>query len=228
MCCESAPAVGGGRDDDDDDNDTNGGGDGDGGADGGDDGDDGEDGGDGDDGKDDENEAPPPPPSTSDEEFALKLYWEKGYHWQEDRKEVRWCMRCRHTCRPCHKVRIVGCDWGGDSPPTDFKFIYHGSEGTEVQIQVADRDFLCMEADTRDNEIFLAECDQREQNQRFVAKRGNFLTGNRFEIAPKRKNDWCLTQMHHPKAYEVVCWNRAKWQGSPRRRIGIKTDGYIF
>ena len=128
--------------------------------------------------------------STGRETFALKLYWEQGYYWQEERFERKWCMRCRSGCQAYRQLRIVDCD---RVRPTQWRFIHYDNKGDEVQIRIRDRP-LCMEVDTRENEIFLAPCNPFEEKQRFISQGGSFYS-YRFEIVPKTKRGWCLTQV---------------------------------
>jgi len=118
-----------------------------------------------------------------------------GYNWQEETFERKWCMKCDGRCRVDQSLMIVNCD----DNPTQMEFIYRGQE---VQIKVRGTD-LCMEANTRRNSISLQSCSSSNRNQLFVAYRGGFRE-RRFEISPRNKLGWCLTQRHHPKAYETV------------------------
>lgn len=164
-----------------DDNESVGGGDGDdNGADGDDNGADG-----------DDNSGGSSSGAMGSEKFGLKLFWQKGYFWQFERFERKWCLRCRSGCRSGIELRIIDCE---QISPTDFRLIQYDSTGQEAQIKVSDRN-LCLEADTSNNVVFLARCDSSDAKQRFIAQGGNFLDGKRFEIVPKTKRDWCVTQV---------------------------------
>ncbi|GAX26108.1 hypothetical protein FisN_24Hh019 [Fistulifera solaris] len=128
--------------------------------------------------------------------FALKLYWEPGYNWQNEPFERKWCMSmtCRRFCRKGSEIAIY-CNNG----PTQWEFVFHGPN--EVQIKVAQRN-LCIQEFLYDD-LELAQCDSSNQKQRFVAARGSF-DGRRFEISPKLRRGWCFTQRHHPKSGEYV------------------------
>ena len=71
------------------------------------------------------------------------------------------------------------------------------------QIRLEDGKNLCLEANINTDKIYLADCNQFNENQWFVAKNGNF-NSRRFEMAPFFEPDDCLTQSHHPKANEDV------------------------
>jgi len=118
-----------------------------------------------------------------------------GYYWQEETIERKWCMKCDGSCRVGKKLVIVNCN----DNPTKMEFIYRGQE---AQIKVRGTD-LCMEANTGSNSISLKSCSSSNRNQLFVAYRGDFRE-QRFEIAPRNKLGWCLTQRHHPKNRETV------------------------
>ncbi|GAX29568.1 hypothetical protein FisN_24Lh020 [Fistulifera solaris] len=133
------------------------------------------------------------PPSGGS--FALKLYWEPGYDWQNEPFERKWCMSCRGRCSAGGEIAIFDCD---DSP-TQWEFVSHGPN--EVQIKVANRN-ICVE-EFPGNDLELADCDSSNQKQRFVAFGGSF-NDRRFEISPKQRQGWCMTQRHHPKNNESV------------------------
>jgi hypothetical protein len=104
-------------------------------------------------------------------------------------------MSCRGRCSAGGEIAIFDCD---DSP-TQWEFVSHGPN--EVQIKVADRN-ICVE-EFPGNDLELADCDSNNQKQRFVAFGGSF-NDRRFEISPKQRQGWCMTQRHHPKNNESV------------------------
>jgi hypothetical protein len=104
-------------------------------------------------------------------------------------------MTCRRFCRKGSEITINDCD---DSP-TQWEFVSHGPN--EVQIKVVQRN-LCIQEFLEDD-LELAQCDGNNQKQRFVAGRGGF-DERRFEISPKLRRGWCMTQRHHPKSGEYV------------------------
>lgn len=104
-------------------------------------------------------------------------------------------MSCRGSCRAGNKIAIFDCD---DSP-TQWEFVSHGPN--EVQIKVAGRD-VCVE-EFPGNVLELGTCDSNNQKQRFIAFGGSF-DDRRFEVSPKHRQGWCMTQRHHPKNNESV------------------------
>ena len=130
--------------------------------------------------------------------FALKMHWQRGYMWQENPNERKWCMVCRKGCRPGHKLRLTDCDRG--TRPTKFTirsaFPWGGSF---VQLQVAGTN-LCVQAYPYSDEVSLNRCSPWNRDQWFV---GDF-DQNKFEIKPFLELNQCLTQEHHPKSGEEV------------------------
>ena len=47
------------------------------------------------------------------------------------------------------------------------------------------------------------DCNHHNDRQLWFAQSGSFL-GSKFEIIPKTLTEYCVTQRHHPKAYEEV------------------------
>ena len=112
--------------------------------------------------------------------FRLKLYWQRGYYWQEG------------GCRSGASLDIHNCDRGG----TRFEFVGSG----RIQIKVRGTN-LCMALVGR-NAIELRNCDSGDDRQRFTAGAGDF-NGRRFEFNPV-VNGGCVSNSHHPKDGEVI------------------------
>ncbi|GAX26105.1 hypothetical protein FisN_24Hh022 [Fistulifera solaris] len=127
--------------------------------------------------------------------FALKLYWQSDYYWQEEKKERKWCLNCKGGCNPGSEIAIYDC---ADSP-TQWQFVSRGPN--EVQIKVANRD-VCIQ-EKAGNDLELEKCDSSNQKQRFIASGGSF-NDRRFEVSPKQRRGWCMTQRHHPRTNEAV------------------------
>ena len=137
----------------------------------------------------------PSPTPASLSNFRLKLYWQKGYYWQEETIERKWCMKCRNAgCSYGNKIYISEC--GGSSQR--FDFIPVGND--EVLIQLHGQN-LCFERVNKD--IYMYPCDSNNSRQQWYAKRGEF-DEYRFEISQNGFNNYCITQRHHPKDDEEV------------------------
>lgn len=139
-------------------------------------------------------------------DFALKLYWQQDYRWQEEAFDRMWCMECRSgggaegTSRPCgygDRTYVDHC--GPSNGRYDFIFV-NGGEEPDVVIRLHGT-ALCLEQVSL--EIFLYGCDSSNVRQLWFAPRGDLL-GGRFEISPRNLPSHCVTQPHHPKAGEEV------------------------
>jgi hypothetical protein len=140
-----------------------------------------------------------PAPATQGS-FLLKLYWEKGVNWQEERFERKWCMRCRSNgCSEGEKIYIYECD---DEYVQSFEFDPVQGKDVLIRLKTRNKKDLCFERD--DTDIFMRECSKSNQDQLWLPNKGFSLDGDSFEIVPKRAQDLCITQRHHPKAGEEV------------------------
>lgn len=134
-------------------------------------------------------------PTTSITNFALKLYWQSDYRWQDEDFERKWCMECRNgSCDEGDKTYISKC--GKKNQRYDFVFV----NSDDVLIRLNGKD-LCFERKSFD--IFLRKCDSKKQDQLWYAQKGDFR-GDRFEISPRGLSSHCITQRHHPKDDEEV------------------------
>lgn len=150
------------------------------------------------------------PPSG--DHFRLKLYWQSGYFWQEERRERKWCamykykglpgnglcwyantkrLRCRND-----QLYIAKC-----SNHINQKFKFIKLSNNEVQITLANGEDLCFQRS--DRQIYLRPCNAKEERQRWFSPKGSF-DGPRFELSQRSFSSQCITQNHHPKAGEVV------------------------
>ena len=43
-------------------------------------------------------------------QFRLRLYWQRGYYWQESRREMYWCMQCSGRCGENDAVYVDYCE----------------------------------------------------------------------------------------------------------------------
>lgn len=133
----------------------------------------------------------------TDDRFRLKLYWEKGYFWQFESFERKWCLRCEdNTCQKNDNLFLVPCDHAGSL----FNFYNH--KGKEAQVQVSNTN-LCFEIDQdKKSKVFLGDCDSNNAGQIFNAGYGDFV-GQRFELVTP-SGDGCISIHHDPKGNEVI------------------------
>ncbi|KAL7531757.1 hypothetical protein ACHAWF_003898 [Thalassiosira exigua] len=132
---------------------------------------------------------PTPRPTPGPREFRLRLYWQRGYYWQESSREMWWCMRCRNNCRSGDSVDV---DWCGGSKTQRFV-----SQGETLRPAVDPS--LCLTStgyQTNDRPLRVYRCDGGS-DQRFEGLQDK----GRFEI---RHRGRCISQQHHPKEGERV------------------------
>lgn len=149
--------------------------------------------------------------------FHLRLYWEKGYTWQETTRETWWCMQCTK----CDSFSLgdgpkVGCKVTGDSDSScreghniwirkcrenrrDYRFNIIKNSGSGDQVRV-DGTNLCLST-VNNRYLELRNCDRSSPRQ--LWKPINNI--NKFELRPYHQRKWslsdakCLSQLHHPK-----------------------------
>jgi hypothetical protein len=127
-------------------------------------------------------------PSVS---FRLRLYWEQGYYWQEDWREMFWCMECDE----CQENDSIYIKWCSDSVRQQFTNVGY-------TIRPSSDPSLCFTTTgthTEDRPIRLWPCSGSSE-QRFMG----FLASERFELHPLGDASLCLSQMHHPKEDERI------------------------
>ena len=129
--------------------------------------------------------------------FKLKLYWEFGYHWQEETFERKWCMRCFNGhCIPGAEALIADCDNGG---PAEVYFEEFGGDDFRIRVKNTD---ICLEI-PQDLQNYLSwETCSDSALQRFTGQNGDPYGGGRFQLEPKTLPDSCITITHHPKSGE--------------------------
>jgi hypothetical protein len=134
---------------------------------------------------------------SSGSSFRIKMYWQQGYYWQEERIERKWCLDCRSgRCGSGVEITIRKCDSGN----TRFEFV--GGSGGQVQIKVTGQD-LCLELmESNNRDIKLQKCTTGSRRQLFTAGPGDF-NGSRFELQPVQVAG-CLSQPHHPRDGELI------------------------
>lgn len=132
----------------------------------------------------------------SDTRFQLKMYHEKGYCWQGEWDEKRWCLECEgKSCGEDDYLWIKKCDKDED----EQWFVYREISGTGGgHLSPYERQDLCWER-TRVNAHQLRPCDKKEKKQIIKGIRYD----GKFEMHPNGRPDACLEQHHHPKGEEV-------------------------
>ncbi|CAB9500538.1 chromosome segregation ATPase-like protein [Seminavis robusta] len=152
----------------------------------------------------------PIPYDWVNEGFALKVYWEEGYNWQNETIERYWCMtrdyegspitgRCwmgteEMDCDP-KELYVGGCS--RENPRQRFRFLPVSSD--EVLVEAFHEGRCLQRTNLR---ITLETCDETLHTQRWFSIRGGF-NERRFELSQKTQSQRCVNQDHHPKPGEV-------------------------
>ena len=125
--------------------------------------------------------------------FQLKLYWQKGYFWQEETVERRWCAECEDSCKKGSRVLIQECEEDNEKQRWILK---------NDKISPHTKTNLCMSFKDR-WAITLDKCkSSRDKKQKFdLIKQFTGKVRDAYEFSSKRR---CLTQHHHPKPNEIV------------------------
>lgn len=125
--------------------------------------------------------------------FRIKLYWEKGYRWQGEKVERKWCMECKNSCKSGAEMKITHCNDKNDK----FEFI---GNSKSVQVKVSGTNFCLTLSGTK--KIKLDKCSSSNNKQRFNPGKGDF-DGKRFELFTSTY-DGCLDTHHDPKNNEII------------------------
>lgn len=129
--------------------------------------------------------------ATNVDFFRLRLYWEKGYRWQETNDEFWWCMECRDSCLDGDSVYLDECD---SSIGQQFTFV-----GDTIRPGYDTSLCLTNMGHTQDTPMRFMSCTgDSDQSLRGMA------IGEKFELREKGESDHCVSLNHHPKAKERV------------------------
>ena len=123
--------------------------------------------------------------------FRLRMYWERGYNWQNSSSPKYWCMECSGNCSSGSKLYIRKC-----SQTNRQKFV-----SVDSTIRFAPNKSLCVTASGYGsrNPIRLRQCNGgRNQNFHGVQREG------KFELRPSANPNRCISQHHHPKDKEQL------------------------
>ncbi|GKY90628.1 hypothetical protein MPSEU_000036300 [Mayamaea pseudoterrestris] len=168
--------------------------------------------------------------------FRLRMHWELEYMWQEETTERQWCLACVR-CDPISTTEFGPQDGCVDDEPdvadcyvndqlwlnncgdnvgnAEFRIVPGADVGLGDQLQVKDTD-LCVEL-TGTRLMVLGICNATDTAQKWT---GFDLTAP-FDWSPSGRDEQCVTQHHHPKAYEVIyaetcylawLYNTALWE----------------
>lgn len=138
-----------------------------------------------------QNTTPSGPTTKPTRPFRLRLYWERGYNWQDSSSEKWWCAECTGNCSSGSRLQLGKC-----SQTDRQKWI-----AVEKTIRFAPSPSLCVTTSGygSNNPIRLRQCNGgRDQNFYDVQEQG------RFELQPASNTARCISQHHHPKDKEPL------------------------
>ena len=138
-----------------------------------------------------------PTPMPTSRDFRLRLYWQRGYYWQESSREMYWCMQCGGSCSDGDMVYV---EWCGKSD----RQIWHTVGET---IRPARNENLCLTesgSNSENNPLRLRPCKTNRSFEPNNQEWSGFDHAAKFQLHPKADSDKCLTQQHHPKSGERV------------------------
>jgi Ricin-type beta-trefoil lectin domain. len=129
---------------------------------------------------------------TMSRPFRLRMYWERGYMWQEDPRPREFCIQCTNGCREGDLLHTRMCR---NRRYTQY-FVKIGS----TLRPLLNRN-LCV-ARSGNRKITLRVCDDHSDDQIWYGLR---FDGGRFELTDEEVNpSKCLSQHHHPKPREIL------------------------
>jgi len=154
-------------------------------------------------------------------DFKIRLQWQEDYFWQEERDERWWCMECvkceeygrgdwwEHGCESYGNGNNRNCQdgdsiWIRDCRDRGNRFnVLQIAESESFMLRL-DNTGLCIER--RNKHLMFRTCNENEIDQQFVP----WSDWSKFELRPLEMKEWtereadCASQLHHPKAKEVV------------------------
>lgn len=153
--------------------------------------------------------------------FAVKMYWEAGFCWQEEYDLHReWCWECKGSgCSDGKGLWWQKCD--SKDKKQQFSYIPSSTNG-DGQFRWA-HDNLCLQR-VSGFRYEMKRCSTHP-NQIIVG----FNANSPFEMFPKGDRDKCINQHHHPKAGEIVENTRCKtaryWKTNLMELVSISETG---
>ncbi len=123
--------------------------------------------------------------------FRLRLYWQRGYNWQNSSSEKWWCAECTGNCSNGSRLQIRRC-----SQTSRQKWV-----AVDKTIRFAPNRSLCLTASGvgAKNPVRLRTCNGG-RGQKFDGVREQ----GRFELQPSSNPGRCISQHHHPKDKEPL------------------------
>mmetsp|Transcript_13485 Transcript_13485/g.22972 ORF Transcript_13485/g.22972 Transcript_13485/m.22972 type:complete len:188 (+) Transcript_13485:220-783(+) len=138
--------------------------------------------------------------------FNMRLFWKKGYRWQESSSEKKFCMQCRSDrCSKGSGLKIEKCDKG------NWRQHFYFDDG---RIRSRKNKSVCLERDGRS--LHLQTC-----NNSLDQKWDRLKKGEPFQLRVPGDPYKCASQHHHPKKGEKL------YMTSCKRSVASETDKWI-
>lgn len=138
--------------------------------------------------------------------FNLKIFWKRGYQWQESSSEKKWCMCCKtNRCLKGSGLKIEKCNKG------DWRQHFYFDDG---RIRSRRNKSVCLEREGRS--IVLENCN------RSIDQVWDTLKKNEpFQLRIPGKKEKCASQHHHPRQGEKV------YMTSCKRSVESESDKWV-
>eukprot|EP00980_Cylindrotheca_fusiformis_P013872 scaffold3598_cov115-Cylindrotheca_fusiformis.AAC.8 len=169
-------------------------------------------------------------------DFKLRLFWQKGYYWQESWEESWFCVECTKCDSYGPKDgRNYGCEKRGNGNSANcgegdmfwvhrcrdrgskFNIVDNGDRGMQVRLAGTN---LCMGRGVTDKEtgryrkrlMKAVKCDKYDKFQQWAP----IKSLSRFELRAleedgvPEKDAMCVSQLHHPKNEEILAMHGCK------------------
>ncbi|GKZ00780.1 hypothetical protein MPSEU_001029800 [Mayamaea pseudoterrestris] len=144
-------------------------------------------------------------PVGSGDTFKLKIYWQKGYEWQNEVIERKWCLRCSSSdvaCDAGRRVYITNCD--NDEFMTEWEVSYLDGDSGAFLMKDSNSDNCLTIPDDTQEPLIVDTCDNGNIQQQFFAQNGDAAWGDKFELQSAWIPIGCLGVTHHPRDRETI------------------------
>eukprot|EP00980_Cylindrotheca_fusiformis_P013869 scaffold3598_cov115-Cylindrotheca_fusiformis.AAC.5 len=179
--------------------------------------------------------APTYAPINPNHDFKLRLFWQKGYYWQESWDEAWFCVECtKCDSYGADDGRDYGCKKRGNGESencgegdmfwvhecrdrgSEFNIVDNGNRGMQVRLAGTN---LCMgrgvinkEGRFKDRLMQAVKCDKNDESQQWAP----IKSLSRFELRALEDDGLpeddvlCVSQLHHPKNEEILAMHGCK------------------
>jgi len=129
--------------------------------------------------------------------FKMRMYWQRGYYWQESSSERFWCMKCsRGDCGRGSRIKIDKCS------NSDSRQQWFFSSG---RIRSRMNKSQCIERIEGGRYLALSTCDNSRHQ-----KWDQLVKDKPFQLRLPGKDEKCMSQHHHPKKDEELYMTSCK------------------